>query len=489
VIVFGEWLPDQPALENPGALEALNVFPLTQTSYGAIQALVELGDALTARCQGAFTFRGIDGTVLNTAFDATTAYTWDGDSWEDASRLAGGAYAVATADMVSATQFGDVVIAVNGTDAPQKFTIGSSTNYAALGGSPPVGRFVVTIGEQVQIGRIAGARNRVKHSSFNDAEGWVVGTNGCDQQDLAEGGQIMGMVGGEYGVIFMERAIYRQTFIGSPVPWRIQRMSDNLGCCAENSIATYEQTSCFLDWSGFYKIQGGEAISAIGNQKINDYFWNGERAVNRDFLYRVQGQIDPDGIAYTVCYPSLDSTDGTPDTILVYNLLLDRWSRIEVEVDYLFRFRPELGYNWDNIDTVITNTDATSYLLDSNPFFGSGDEQMAAFTTNFKLATFSGANMEATVDTAEAQVTPGRQTFIREVWPYADGGTLSVKLGTRDLPTAAVTFSDAVAVNSTGFCPFRSRARYHRARVIVAAGGTWTHLQGVTPVGRAEGRY
>lgn len=485
MIVLGEWLPDQPALQNPGALEALNVFPLTLTSYGAIQSLTNLGNALTARCQGAFSFRGIDGTIKNIAFDATKAYVWDGSAWDDATRLAGGAYSVAAADMVSATQFGDTIISVNGTDAAQKFTIGSSTNFAALANAP-VGRFVITIGDQVQIGRIAGARNQIKFSSFNDAEGWTVQTNGCDVQDLPEGGQIMGMVGGEFGVIFMERAIYRQTFVGAPAVWRFERMAGNLGCCAENSIATYEQTSCFLDWSGFYKIQGGESISAIGSQKINDWFWAN---VNRDYLHRVQGEMDPDGIAYTVCFPSLNATDGTPDTILIYNLLLDRWSRIETDVDYLCRFRSDLGYDWDTIDTVITDTDATSYLLDSNPFSGSGDDQLAAFTPNFTLATFSGSNMEATVDTAEAQISPGRQTFIREVWPSCDGGTLSVNLATRDRPNDAIAWSGAVAQNSTGFCPFRSRGRFHRARLIVAAGGTWTHLQGLTPVGRAEGRY
>lgn len=489
MIPFGEWLPDLPALENPGALEALNVFPLTQTSYGAIQALVEQGDALTARCQGAFTFRGIDGTILNTAFDATTAYVWDGDSWEDATRLVGGAMAVAAADMVSATQFGDVIVAVNGTDAPQKFTIGSSTNYEALGGSPPVGRFVCTIGDQVQIARIAGARNRIKHSSFNDAEGWVVGTSGCDEQNLPEGGQIMGQVGGEFGVIFMERAVYRQTFIGSPVPWRIDRIADNLGCCAENSIATYEQTTCFLDWSGFYKIQGGEAITPIGSQKVNDYFWKGARKVDRDNLHRVQAQMDPDGIAYVVCYPSTESEDGTPDTILIFNLLLNRWSRIEANVDYLCRFRPELGYNWDNIDTVITNTDATSYLLDSNPFFGSGDEQLAAFTTGFKLATFSGGNMAFEIDSAEAQLSPGYRTFLSELWPSCDGGTLSSKIGYRNLPNEAITWSSEVAMNATGFCPFRIDARFMRAKLMGASGGTWTHAQGFTPKGRKTSRY
>ncbi len=485
----GAWLPDLPEFENPGALEALNCFPLTLQSYGAIQALVAQGNALTARCQGAGSFRGIDGTVFNTAFDATKAYQWDGTAWNDVSRLVGGAYAVADADMVSLTQFGNFVIAVNGTDVAQKWEIGSSANYAALGGSPPVGRFVCTIRDFVQIGRIAAAKNQVRWCSINNAEAWTVGTNQADLQDIPEGGQVMGMVGGEYGTVFMERSIYRQTYVGAPAVFQFDRMSEYLGCCCENSIATYEQMTFFLDFDGFYMIQGGQGIKSIGTQKVNDYFWSGARAVNPSYLHRVQGIVDPDAISYSVIYPSVESTDGTPDTMLIYHIALDRWSRVEIDVDYMFRFLSSVGYHTDNIDTVITNTDATAYLTDSNPFFGSGNAQLAAFGTDKKLATFSGSNMAARIDTAEVQLNDGGRAFVSEVWPICDGGTLSVDLGTRDLPTAGVTWNGSVAINSTGFCPFRSNARYHRARIEVAAGGTWTHIQGIRPKFMAAGRF
>lgn len=485
MIRFGEWLPDQPELENPGALEALNCVPLPGDSYGPWRALEEVGNALTARCRGALSARGIGGTIFVTAGDATKLYQWDGDSWNDVSRLVGGAYAVATEDMWSLTQFGDTVVAVNGTDAAQKWTIGSSSNYAALGGSPPIGRFVTTIKDFVQIARISGAKNKLQWSAINNAEGWTVGTNQSDEQELPDGGQIMGQAGGEYGHIWTERCIYRQTYIGSPAIFQFDRVSEQLGCCAENSIATYQQMSFFLDWDGFHLISG-DGIRAIGDQKVDKFFW---ADVNLAYLYRVQSAIDPVSQRYVVIYPSKLSPDGTPDSVLSYSWTLDRWSRAQMSIDYLFRFLSGVSFHTDNIDTIIGDTDATSFLLDSNQFLGTGGANFAAFSTNKKLATFEGDTLEATIDTTEAQVTPGRQTFIREVWPYCDGGTVSVKLGTRDLPTSAATFSDAVAVNSVGFAPFRSRARYHRARVIVAAGGTWTSAQGVQPVGRQEGRY
>lgn len=484
MIKFGPWLPDLPDFENPGALEALNCVPLPGESYGPWNALQEVGDALTARCQGAFSYRGVGGTIFVTAGDATKLYKWSGSGWTDVSRTVGGAYAVATEDMIAQTLFGDLVISVNGTDAPQKWTIGSSSNYAALGGSPPVGRFVVTVNNFVVIGRIASAKNRIRWSAINDAEAWTVGVNQSDEQDLPEGGQVMGMVGGEYGTVWVERSIYRMTYVGSPVVFQIDRIAENIGCCAENSIAAHGKIAFFLDWSGFY-MMSPEGYRPIGDQKVDKYFWS---RVNQSFLYRVQGFVDPINQRYIVIYPSTSSSDGTPDSVLFYAWTLDRWSRAEQSMDYLFRFLSGTSYHTDNIDTVIGNTDATSFLVDSNQFLGTGAAKLAAFSTGKKLATFEGSALQATIDTTEAQVTPGRQTFIREIWPYVDGGTTTVALGTRDTPQGGINWSNDTAVNSVGFAPFRSRARYHRARVKVS-GGLWEHAQGVLPVGQQEGRY
>lgn len=482
---FGEWLPDLPDLENPGALEALNCVPLTKISYGPWFALQEAGDALTARCQGAFSARGTDGTVFVTAGDATKLYQWSGSAWSDVSQAAT-TYACATEDMWQFTQFGNTVIAVNGTDSPQKWTIASSTAYADLGGSPPVGRFVCTIKDFVQIGRISTAKNRVTWSEINDAEGWTDGTNQSDSQDLPEGGQVMGMVGGEFGTVFMEHSIYRQTYVGAPAVFQFDRISENIGCVAENSIAAYQSLIFFLSSDGFNMMLGGQEIRPIGDQKIDRFFWSD---VNQAYLYRVQGIVDPVKRRYVVCYPSNSSSDGTPDSVLFYSWTLDRWSHASQSMDYLFSFLSNQGYNTDTIDTVITNTDATTFLIDSSQFLGSGQASFAAFSTNKKVATFEGASLAATIDTTEAQLTPGGRTFVREVWPKVDGGTVTVALGTRDLPGGSIVWSSDVSANSVGFCPVRSNARYHRARVKIAAGGTWTHAQGIDGVFDNAGMY
>jgi hypothetical protein len=69
-----------------------------------------------------------------------------------------------------------------------------------------------------------------------------------------------------------------------------------------------------------------------------------------------------------------------------------------------------------------------------------------------------------------------------------DGGELSVQIGTRDRLNDPVAWSTEIAQNAIGGCPTRSAARYHRARLRIAADSTWTHAQGVDVDIRQEGQ-
>ena len=91
MIPVGPWLPDLPALANPGALEALNVIP-DAASYRPLPAFAEQGNAMAARVQGAIYARGVGGTIAQFAGDGTKLYRWDssGVNWQDVSRIAGG---------------------------------------------------------------------------------------------------------------------------------------------------------------------------------------------------------------------------------------------------------------------------------------------------------------------------------------------------------------------------------------------------------------
>lgn len=489
MIKLAPWTPDQPAFEGPGVVDVTNVLPIGDESYGPIASLIEQANALGSRCQGAGTFRGIGGTIVNFAFDATKAYSFDGTAWSDVTR-SGGDYSVDALDAVSLNQYGDFVVALNGTDTPQVWTIASSSEFADLTGSPPVGRFGGVVGPHFVIARITSALNKLAWCGASGLTSWTAGTDLSDEQEMFVGGKIMGFIGGQYGVVLCERAIHRMNYVGADPVMTFDPVSLEMGCAAEGSVAFYLQNIVFLTWDGFYLLTQGQTLTPIGKspQKgsiVDRFFWGD---VNQSFLNRITASIDPLLNVYMVSYPSIASTDGTPDKTLFFNLTTGRWSKGNFGIELLFSLRTQTGYNTDTIDSVIGNTDATMYSVDTALFSGSGRATIAAFSpTSHKLATFSGPNLEAIIETQEAEISAGRRTKLTGIRPIGDGGTLSVALGYRNRINDMVTWTGYSAQNAIGVCPFRNSARYHRARVKQAAGGNWNHLQGIDPLGIAEG--
>jgi len=483
---FGPWTPDQPEYQGPGVVDVSNVLALGELHYTSIPSLIEQGNALDARCQGAGTFRGINGEIASFAGTIDKLYSFNGTTWSDVSRTVGGAYNVDPGDGWSMKAFGNYVVALDGEAAPQVWTLGSSTNFAALAGSPPVGRFGGVVGIHFVIARIAGALNKLAWCGTTGLTSWTAGTDLSDEQEMFVGGKIMGFVGGlgDYGVVFMERAIHRMNYLGADPTFSFTPISEELGCAAEGSVAAFQQNIVFLAWDGFYLLQGGEQLTPIGKQLVDQFFW---ADVNQSFLYRISAAFDPLLNVYCISYPSLLSSDGTPDTTLFYSMNAQRWSKGEFGLEFVFSLRTQTGYNTDTIDAVIGNTDATTYSVDTSLFSGSGRATIAAFSSNHKLETFSGPNMEAIIETQEVDLSPGRRSKALGVVPICDGGTLSAALGYRDRVNDSVTWTAYSAQNAQGVCKFRRAARYTRVRVKVASGGTWKKLQGIDPLGAPEG--
>lgn len=478
------WLPDLPALSNPGALEALNVIP-DAASYRPLPAFAEQGNAMTARVQGAIYARGIGGTIAQFAGDGTKLYRWDssGVNWLDVSRTSGGIYATPPDGGWSFGQFGDLVIAVNGTDAPQKYTIGSSSNFTALGGTPPVGRLVATVRDFVVMGRIAATVNRVQWSGINNAETWASSqVTQADFQDLPDGGYVMGLVGGEYGVVFQERSIKRMSYVGVPLVFQFDEIARGIGTPAEGSVARYEDMAFFLSDEGFYMLAGAQQLRGIGQNKVDRFFWND---VNQSFLHRISSAVDPVNKLYVVSYPGGGSADGTPDRLLIYSWQTDRWSRAEQALALLHQGASQASYTLEGLDSISANLDTLPFSLDSRAWSGAGRLLLGGFSTTNRAGFFSGQPMAAVVDTGEAQLIEGARALVRGLRPLADGGTPSVSLGSRNRSIDAVQWGPDIGQNNRGICPQHASGRYFRARIKMPGGQGWTHLQGIDEIDAA----
>jgi hypothetical protein len=472
-IPFAEWRPDMPDL-GQWAREALNVVP-SEESYTPFQSLAAATNALSARAQGAAWFRCPDGTQKMFAGDATKLYLLSGSTWNDASRLSDGAYATGGDNSWRFEQFGPLAIAVNGVDAPQKFDLAAGTNWQPLGGSPPVATFVANVGDFLVMAKIGATRQRVQWSAIDDCESW--GSDPATQADFndePDGGDITGLVGGEFGLIFQEAAIRRMTYEGSPVVFRIDKIAKDLGASIANSVAGVADLAFFLHKSGFYMIQGGQTITPIGRGKVDRTFW---REFDETNAFRASAAIDPVRGLYVFAYPA-NGNSGTPNRLLIYNWRTARWSRAFQACELVYSGVAQKSYTLEELDAFGT-LETLPFSLDSSYWTGITSLLLFGFDTAHAAGAFNGAVMPATVETAELAPGNGKRVTLRGCRPLIDGGSPTIAAGVRESQQAIVAYTPFVGLTRAGLAPLRRSSRYFRLRATLAPGAPWSNMQGI----------
>lgn len=492
-IPFGEWTPDLPTLKNKGATVAKNVIPDFR-SYRPFPQLTQYSNSLASQVKGATIARDSAGNYYNYAGDNTRLYSLNALSWTNVTNLSGD-YNTASEDYWEFTQFGNVIIAVNGSnaDVPQAISVGAA-NFANLSGGPPRAKHIASVRDFVVMGNIsatATSPQMVRWCAINNATSWTPdAATLADFQDLpGDGGHVQKVVGGEYGVIFQERAIYRMDWVGSPLVFQFNKVQTNIGTLAPQSVVSYRNFVFYLSEDGFYMFDGSN-VKPIGEGKIDRTFF-ADLDVNH--IWRVHAVIDPVRKIVAWGYPGPGNVDGSCNRVMIYNWGADRWSRIEdVNIDLLFR-HATTAITLDNLDTINTNIDLLQVTFDSFQFAG-GTYQLGAFRTDHDLQVFNGSAMPATVETGEFQFSRDKDgvTYVTEVRPVVDGidpdsHIPSIAIATRITLQETSTYAVAVQPGSSGFASVRSVGRFHRFRLTTDTGADFEHLQGIDVTGVEEG--
>jgi hypothetical protein len=377
------------------------------------------------------------------------------------------------------TQYGYNAFAVNGIDPPQKFDLASGTNWVAMGGSPPVGTYIATVKDFVVMGNIGATPQRVQWSPINSPEGtWgSIAATQADIQDVSDGGNITGLVGGEIGVILQEAAVRRMSYVGAPVVFRIDKIGNEVGCSVPNSVASLLDLCFFLHKSGFYMLQGGQTFTPIGRGKVDKTFWAEFDETNMD---RCSAAIDPVRSLYIFNYPA-SGNGGTPNKQLIYNWGTNKWSHANVTNELIFSGVSQQSYTLEQLDPFGT-LETLPYSLDSSFWSGAVSLLLYAFDTTHKSGSFSGANLAATIDTAEFNPGGGKRTVVRSCRPLVDGGSPQIQVGSREIQQGAVAFSVAAGLTPAGMAPLYKSGRYHRFRLTMPAGATWSNAMAIDDV-------
>lgn len=480
VVPFGEWLPDLPDYENQGATVARNVIP-DYNSYLPFPAQAVYTTSISGVCKGTVVARDLIGNYYNYVGDASALYVMVGQSWSSVTRTAGGAYTTAADDFWEFTQFGSQLIAVNGhTDAPQAISLGA-TAFAALSGSPPKARHIASIRDFVVMGNLsatATSPQMVRWCAINNAGSWTPdAATMADFQDLpGDHGWVQKIVGGEYGTVFMERAIYRMTFVGSPLVFQFDKVISNLGAYAPNSVAAHRNIAFFLSEEGFCMFDGSN-VKPIGEGKVDRTFFSD---LDTEYTYRISSAIDPIRKIVAWAYPGAGNTGGNPNNILIYHYGCARWSRIEgLNIEWIMRAITG-GYTLDGLDAYSTNIDTILLTLDSIQWTG-GNYLFSCFDSGHRLNQFNGSAMQAVVETNEVNFNQNGLAYITELRPIGQGLSASYQcaVGSRLNLTQSISFSTAVSPISAGYCEVRNTNRYHRFRLQTTSATDFEHLQGI----------
>ena len=456
-IAFGEWMPDQSGISG-ALMEAKNVVS-SAIGYGPIPSAVAFSGSATENLLSLYAAKNPDSTTQLFTAGFTKVYTCDG---------VGALTQVNTGYTASErprfTQFGKRVIFANNAEKLQSWTLGSSTAFADLSSDAPIAKFVTVVRDFVVAANTYESsvqeQYRVRWSDINNETNWTTSaTSQADYQDIPDGGQIVGIRGGEFGLIFLERAIHRMSYVGTPFIFQFDNISRNKGCMVAGSIAQYQGITFFLSDDGFYMCDGQNVIP-IGAEKIDKFFLND--ASESDYT-TMSAAVDP--IRKLVLWNYV-STSGDRK-LLIYNFSTKRWTYGDAGTDYIAE-ASSANVTLEQLDSINASIDALTTTLDSRLYVGG--KYFLGGTFGNKIMTYTGANLSADLQTGDIDL--GGQSVVTLARPQIDGGSADVSVASRALLSQSINFGTAVSADAENRCSLRSGGRYHRIRV-QPTGSNW----------------
>ena len=461
-VTFTEWTPDQPSVvENLSVAKnvcpaALGFIPLPLAEDYSQSASENLNNVFAGK---------FSSTTNVFAGGATKLFKLDGSTLAISNVSKTGNYT--NVERWKFTQFGDTVIAANDKDKLQAYTLGSSTLFADLAAAAPVAKYVTVVRDFVVAANLDSGTNanKVQWSNINDETNWTAGAaSQSDYQIIPDGGNITGITGGETGLILLERAVVRMSYIGSPLFFQFDTIARGLGCVEGNSIAKYGNLTFFLGEEGFYSCDGS-TVTPIGNEKVDRWFYAN---ANPSKLDTMSATVDP--FRKIVVWNFVNNF--ADRQLLIYNWQVQKWSYGSTDVNYVAS-SATAGTTLEGMD-LYGNMDTITTSFDSRLF--SGGKFLFAGARNAKIVTFTGQPSAAQIDTGEiGSETPSVVTLAR---PIVDNGSADVAIASEVRLNQVVDFGTYTSADSENRVSLRSAGKYHKLS-IKPTGARWSNIIGV----------
>jgi hypothetical protein len=478
---FANYEPDRAIFNPASATEILNAVPVAD-GWGPMPDLVVYSLALPARCFGAVYVRSSSGAFSIIAGTQTRLYRLNPATlaWDDVSGPAA-PYSVPDSDRWSFARFGSKLLATCIGSPLQVYEVDAPANFVSAAGSPPPAKYVTVAGDFVMLAHLQGFPQRVRWSGINNAGFWTSGDRGSDYQDFPDGEDITGIFGDETGVVVVQRKMFRVgTFDpGSGFIFRFQVVNPSRGSIAPLSIVQIgPRDFVYLCEDGFFR---GIAGNAIGAERVDKTFLD---AIDHADIAVVRGVADP---YKKIAWFAWTTAVGV-SKLLGYNWQLDRWTQAQNDITELAAC-VSAGYTLNAMDALGELHDI-AIPLDSRFWLG-GAPSFVAFDNSNRLCFFTGAPREATLATADEQLTPGMRSFVSPggIRVVTDAPDFTVKVTTSDFPGGERAQGAALSPSTvTGLVPCRRSGLLFAAEVTIPAGTAWKHAVGIEYGAIPEGR-
>lgn len=457
-IAFPPYLPDQ-TINSGVTLEAENVYPLSD-GYGPVRGFQEISDATPAEFKGAASFIANDGTSYLLAGTSNGLARYASGAWTDL------VVGMTVTDQWKFTQFGDFVIAVNGFSTK---VVDLTAGTAATLAGAPTGKAIATVEPYVVIAQDTNDLLSVFVSDVNDHTRWVP-DEGATQQPQLEGGEVMGLAGGEFGVILQRRRLVRMSKTGDvTLPFQYDVLTDNVGCASRGSVASYGRSVFFLSDQGFMALEDGQVPVPIGTESVDRTF---QEMVPPEEYERIFAAVDPKRKLVIWCVP------GSPGRMWIYNYVLKRWSTAKLDIDAVFSGFTS-SETLEGVSVANPDLDAMTISLD-DPRFKGGSPQFYAVQGD-KVGSLSGDTLEANLQLGFANFSNERVSRVRAIRPITDCiAGLTVEADVRSRLGDSANVKKVSNLRASGQMPIRASGRYAKIRVGIEAGSAWEYAQGLT---------
>jgi hypothetical protein len=333
---------------------------------------------------------------------------------------------------------------------------------------PPVSDVIATVRQQVFLAGDPTATNVLSISGYNDSEGWTAGDNQAIIVPFPSGGAIMGLAGGETGIILQRNAVKRATYNADGVTWwTFDELANDVGCMAKGSVAQAGNLVFWLSEEGF-KVSDRNTIEPVGKEKIDNEFFS---LYSREDIESMTCAVDPR--TTTVMW----AIRGTPGRIWFYDWTLKEWATVDLPLSAVFAgFTSSLSI--DSMDTLFPGgIDTIPGPLDGAEFSGGNPITIIAGFDG-SLNTLSGPNMAAQFAIKPIELSE-RRVRIRGARVVSDAIAGTVTVDTRARAGDPQHNVTSGSIRDNGRVPLRANGRHVGVTVDIPAGAAWSYALGL----------